>query len=115
MLQALIKKGKVFAEDVPKPNVSPGSVLIRVVYSCISAGTEIAGIQASESTSLIRKAMQQPEKVEKAWNMLKSEGLSRTFAKIRSVSTSDNKGQETAKPTGYSLSGIVLAIGEGID
>lgn len=114
MLQALIKKGKVFAEDVPKPNVSSGSVLIKVVYSCISAGTEVVGMQASEGTSLIRKAMQQPDKVEKAWNMLKSDGLYRTFAKIRSVSTSDKKGQETAKPTGYSLSGIVLAVGEGV-
>ncbi|MBW2662117.1 MAG: bi-domain-containing oxidoreductase [Deltaproteobacteria bacterium] len=114
MLQALIKKGKVFAEDVPKPNVSPGSVLIKVVYSCISAGTEVAGMQAAKETSLIRKAMQRPEKVEKAWNMLKSDGFSKTFAKIRSVSTSDKKGQDTAKPTGYSLSGIVLAVGEGV-
>ena len=114
MLQALIKKGKVFAEDVPMPNVSPGSVLIRVVYSCISAGTEVVSMQASEGTSLIRKAMQQPDRVEKAWNMLKSDGLFKTFAKIRSVSTSDKKGQETAKPTGYSLSGIVLAVGEGV-
>lgn len=114
MLQALIKKGKIFAEDVPRPNVSPGSVLIKVVYSCISAGTEVVSMQASEGTSLIRKAMQQPEKVEKAWNMLKSDGFSKTFAKIRSVSTSDKKGQEIAKPTGYSLSGIVLALGEGV-
>ncbi len=114
MLQALIKKGKVFAEDVPKPNVSPGSVLIKVIYSCISAGTEVAGMQAAKETSLIRKAMQQPDKVEKAWNMLKSDGLSKTFAKIKSISTSGNKGQETAKPTGYSLSGIVLAVGEGV-
>jgi NADPH:quinone reductase and related Zn-dependent oxidoreductases len=114
MLQALIKNGKIFAEDVPKPNVSSGSVLIKVVYSCISAGTEVAGMQAAKETSLIRKAMQQPEKVEKAWNMLKSDGLFKTFAKIRSVSTTDKNGQETAKPTGYSLSGIVLAVGEGV-
>lgn len=114
MLQALIKNGRVFAEDVPKPNVSSGSVLIKVVYSCISAGTEVVSMQASEGISLIRKAMQQPEKVEKAWNMLKSDGFSKTFDKIRSISTSDKKGQGTAKPTGYSLSGIVLAVGEGI-
>ena len=114
MLQVLFKKGKVFAEDVPSPNVSKGSVLIKVVYSCISAGTEIAGMEAGKSTSLTRRAMKQPEKVEKAWNMLKSDGLSKTFAKIRSVSDSEKKEQETAKPTGYSLAGIVLAVGEGV-
>lgn len=114
MLQALIKKGRVFASEVPKPNISKGSVLIKVVYSCISSGTEVASLKGGKSTSLIRKAMQQPEKVEKAWNMLKSDGLSKTFDKIKSVSASEKKGQETAKPTGYSLSGIVLAVGEGV-
>jgi len=114
MLQAIIKKGKVFAEDVPRPNVSQGSVLIKVVYSCISAGTEVASIHTGKRMSLIRKAMKQPEKIEKAWNMLKSDGLSKTFAKISGVSSSNKERQESAKPTGYSLAGIVLAVGEGV-
>ena len=50
-------------------------------------------MQASEGTSLIRKAVQQPDKVEKAWNMLKSDGLFKTIAKIMSVSTIDKNGQ----------------------
>ena len=41
MIQALIKKGRVLPEEVPAPVVSPGSVFIKVVNSCISAGTEL--------------------------------------------------------------------------
>ena len=44
MIQALIKKGQVMAQIVPDPKVSDGSVLIKAVNSCISAGTEISEI-----------------------------------------------------------------------
>jgi predicted dehydrogenase/threonine dehydrogenase-like Zn-dependent dehydrogenase len=71
-------------------------------------------LQYSVKMPLIRQAMKQPEKVEKAWSMLKSDGLSKTFSKIRSALASEKKGQETPKPTGYSLAGIVLALGEGV-
>ena len=83
MLQALIKRGHVFVEDVPNPNVSSGAILIKVMYSCISAGTEIMAMQSSVKVPLIRQAMRQPEKVEKAWKMFKSEGVAETIAKIR--------------------------------
>ena len=66
MQQALIKNGKIQSVEVPNPSVSPGSVLIKTVYSCISAGTEGAGIVASKPKSLIKAALEQPEKVEKA-------------------------------------------------
>ena len=39
MLQAIVKKGRVIAENVPAPNVSKEGLLIKVVNSCISAGT----------------------------------------------------------------------------
>jgi predicted dehydrogenase/threonine dehydrogenase-like Zn-dependent dehydrogenase len=114
MLQALIKDGRVLAKEVPSPVVSKGSVLIRVIYSCISAGTEISGVQASEKTPLIRKAMKQPEKVEKAWDMYKSEGFMKTVAKVKTFSETEKKNAGAIRPTGYSLSGVVLATGEGI-
>jgi len=107
MLQALIRKGRVLAEEVPAPVVSPGSVLIRVVCSCISAGTEVSSVQDS-GMPLIKRAMQQPEKVVKALKMLMSQGPAQAFAKAR--------GDEgIGKPTGYSLAGIVAAAGEGVN
>ncbi len=106
MLQATIKKGKVLPEQVPAPNVSEGAVLIKVVNSCISAGTELSAVSSS-SQSLIRKALEQPEKVKKMLNMARSEGISSVIAKI--------KGKlEESKPIGYSLSGIVIGTGKGV-
>ena len=106
MIQAIVKKGKVIGEDVPLPSVSEGSALIKVMYSCISAGTEVSIVHASEK-SLIKKAFEQPAKVKRALKMIETEGISRTIEKI--------KGKlESGSVIGYSLSGIVLAIGNGI-
>jgi predicted dehydrogenase/threonine dehydrogenase-like Zn-dependent dehydrogenase len=106
MIQAIVKKGKVIGEDVPLPSVSEGSALIKVMYSCISAGTEVSIVHASEK-SVIKKAFEQPAKVKKALRMIETEGISRTIEKIRGK-------LESGSVIGYSLSGIVLAIGNGI-
>ena len=37
MKQAIVRKGTVIGEEIPAPLVSKGSVLIKVVNSCISA------------------------------------------------------------------------------
>jgi hypothetical protein len=42
MIQAIVRKGKVIGENIPAPVLSDGDMLIKVVNSCISAGTEIA-------------------------------------------------------------------------
>lgn len=106
MLQALIRKGRVEPREVPAPNVTPGCVLIKVVHSCISAGTELSGVQAS-GRSLVRQALEQPQKVAKALNMIRAEGLRPALARIRGK-------LEAGSPTGYSAAGVVLAVGEGV-
>jgi predicted dehydrogenase/threonine dehydrogenase-like Zn-dependent dehydrogenase len=106
MIQAIVKKGRVFPEKVPAPVVSSGSVLIKVVNSCISAGTELSGVTGS-GKSLIKRALEQPENVKKVINMVKSEGIARAYAKIQGK-------LDAGSPTGYSISGIALAAGEGI-
>jgi predicted dehydrogenase/Zn-dependent alcohol dehydrogenase len=106
MLQAVIKKGKVIGEQIPAPKVSKGSLLIKVVNSCISAGTEINGVQGS-GKSLIKRAMEQPQNVAKALDMARSEGIAKAYARVKGKLDSGN-------PTGYSISGVVIAVGEGI-
>lgn len=106
MLQALIKKGRVFGEEVPAPIVSDGSVLIKVVYSCISAGTELSGVQGS-GKSIIRRALEQPGHVKKVIDMAISDGIVQAYAKVRDK-------LESSTPTGYSISGIVIAVGSGV-
>lgn len=106
MLQVVVKKGKIFNETVPSPNVSKGSVLIKVLYSCISAGTEIATVNAS-GKNLIKKALEQPQNIKKAINFAKSEGIASALTKIQAS-------QSVSTPLGYSLAGEVVAIGEGV-
>ena len=107
MIQAIVKKGKVLGEEIPAPVVSKGSVLIKVIHSCISAGTEMSSVNRS-GKSLIKIALEQPTQVKEAFNMVKAKGLSKTFAKIRGV-------VDSGKPIGYSLSGMVLAVGSGVN
>jgi predicted dehydrogenase/threonine dehydrogenase-like Zn-dependent dehydrogenase len=106
VIQVLLKEGQTVVEEVPAPQVEPGTVLVRVKYSCISTGTEMAGIRSS-GVPLWKRAMKQPEKVKKVLEMVAAQGLTRTTAVVRGKLTS-------AVPIGYSASGTVLATGEGI-
>jgi predicted dehydrogenase/threonine dehydrogenase-like Zn-dependent dehydrogenase len=106
MIQAILRKGRVIGEDVPLPFVSEGAALIKVLYSCISVGTETASVQASDK-SLIKRALEQPENVKKVLNMARSVGISKTFERVR-------KRWEMGSVLGYSLSGVILAIGNGV-
>jgi len=106
MIQAILKKGKVLPESVPTPSVSKGSLLIKVVNSCISAGTELSGVSESKK-SIIQKALDQPEKIQKVLNIVKTEGIISAFQKV--------KGKlDSGRATGYSISGVVIGIGDGV-
>ncbi|MFD0863131.1 bi-domain-containing oxidoreductase [Sungkyunkwania multivorans] len=106
MLQAIIKKGKVVAEEVPSPILSVGEVLISVSYSCISAGTELKSVGNSGENLLVR-ALKQPENLKKVIDLAKSQGISRAFSKVQQK-------VKYGTPTGYSNAGIVIAVGEGV-
>ncbi len=103
--QVLVKKGQVMVSEVPAPVVSDNGVLVKVLYSCISAGTEITGVQES-GKSLVKKAMEQPEKVKKALNIFKKEGINSILTKVNEM--------ESPKPTGYSAAGIIMGLGKNV-
>jgi len=107
MIQAIVKKGKVIKGEVLTPNVSDGAVLIKVINSCISPGTEISGIELS-SKSLIKKAMEQPDKILKAMNWIFNDGIDSAVKKYKSET-------EIGNPTGYSLSGIIVGLGKNVN
>ena len=106
MLQAIIKKGKVMAEEVPSPILSAGEVLIAVSYSCISAGTELKSV-GNSGENLLMRAIKQPENLKKVIALAKSQGIARAFSKVQQK-------VKYGTPTGYSNSGIVIAVGEGV-
>ncbi|MFH2138090.1 MAG: bi-domain-containing oxidoreductase [Candidatus Omnitrophota bacterium] len=109
MKQILIKKGKIYAEDVPVPTVSKDSVLVEVEYSCISAGTELSNIYNSKQT-IMEAAIKQPKKIEKAIDTLKNEGFLKTIRKINNF----QKNSEQVQQLGYSAAGRVIEVGENI-
>jgi len=106
MIQAILRKGRVIGENVPLPSVSEGAALIKVLHSCISVGTETASVQASNK-SLIKRALEQPENVKKVLQMARSASIFETFEKVK-------KKWETGSVLGYSLSGVILALGNGL-
>lgn len=103
MKQILIKKGKAIVDEIPAPTVSPGNVLVKVAYSCISAGTEMTGIKSSGQT-IIQRALRQPQNIKKGLNMIKQKGILKTKNILQST-------LESGSPTGYSAAGTVVEVG----
>lgn len=106
MRQVLIKQGIAGIEDVPAPLVEPGTLIVAVVNSCISIGTELSGIKTS-SLPLWKRALKDPGKIKKGLDMVIQHGLSHTKNVLEGTFNTGN-------PSGYSASGIVLEVGEGI-
>jgi len=106
MRQVVVRKGKGVLLEVPEPAVSAGRILIKVMYSCISTGTEMAGL-GNSGESVIRKALRQRKKVKKLFESIATVGLEETLKLVQSKL----KGYS---PCGYSISGVVVGIGEGV-
>jgi len=106
MKQILIQQGKVLLEDVPTPQIKPGTVLVQVDHSCISIGTEMSGIRAS-GLPLWRRALTKPQNVKKVLQMVVAQGVSKTKILVEGT-------LGAGQPTGYSAAGVVLAVGEGV-
>ncbi|MCX5713461.1 MAG: zinc-binding alcohol dehydrogenase [Candidatus Omnitrophica bacterium] len=106
MIQLILKKGKISKEDVPLPKVARGTILVKVMYSCISTGTEIAALKATGG-SLFRMALEQPGNIAKGLQLIKEKGI---FSVAKNIKEKISDGS----PVGYSVSGIVLDTGESV-
>lgn len=106
MKQILLKKGNIYTADVARPVTEKDMVLVKTAFSCISAGTEMSGVESSGS-SLIKLAMEHPEYVTLGLNMLKERGIKDTWDTIQGK-------YELGSPMGYSASGVVVESGTDI-
>ena len=102
----MVKKGSVVVKDVPAPACGSKEILVHVAYSCISIGTEMAGVNAS-GLPLYRRALKQPENVMRVLEMVKDQGFKRTMDRVRGKLAAGT-------PTGYSASGKVVAVGNEV-
>ncbi|MCL4079348.1 bi-domain-containing oxidoreductase [Coriobacteriia bacterium Es71-Z0120] len=106
MKQVLVKQGQVLVEEVPAPKAEPGTVVVAIDHSCISAGTELSGMQAS-AVPLWKRALRNPDKVLTVLKMVTTEGVGRTKAVVEGRLASGD-------PTGYSVAGTVMEVGAGV-
>lgn len=101
------KTGAIRLEDVNVPALKSGGVLVKSLYSVISAGTE--GMKVKEGKmSYLEKAQARPDQVKKVLQTVQQQGLVATYNKVM------NK-LDSLTPLGYSLSGIVTAVGTGAE
>ena len=107
MKQVMISQGTATISNVPSPTVEPGTVLVQVDHSCISAGTELSGVKSS-GEPIWKKALQQPHRIKKVADLARSQGIRATQ---RMVERKTNR----MTPTGYSIAGTVVKIGPGIE
>lgn len=106
MKQVFIRQGQAAIDEVPVPQVEPGTVLVRVQNSCISTGTEMSGVRSTADPLWVR-AIKDPSKILKAARMVSSKGLAHTRSVV--------EGQTLiGTPTGYSAAGYVVAVGEDV-
>ena len=107
MKQVLLKKGTVYTPEIAEPMIQHDMVLVQTVCSCISAGTEMAGVQKAAQnakTPLLQRALSDPELMKKGLKMLRERGLKNTYEAA-------NKTHEIGTAMGYTASGIVIASG----
>lgn len=103
----MVRGGSVLVEQVPTPHVSAKNVLVRVVHSCISIGTEMAGVKMS-GLPLYRRALKQPHHAKRVLELMRDQGIRRTWDRVR--------GQLAAGlPTGYSAAGEVVEVGAQVE
>jgi prepilin-type processing-associated H-X9-DG protein len=107
MKQVLLMSSGLEVRDVPAPQVEPGTVLVHTAASCISVGTELSGVKAS-NLPLWKRALRRPDQVRHVIEMVRNQGFARTQEIVRWQLTQ-------ARPMGYSLAGIVVGVGAGID
>lgn len=107
MKQVLIKSGSAHVAQIPAPEVGSGNILVQVQYSCISAGTEMAGLKMS-GLPLYQRALKQPENVKRVVEMVRDQGVRRTMNRVSGKLASGT-------PTGYSAAGIVIQIGDSVN
>ena len=103
MKQVLLKKGTVYTAEIADPMIQDDMVLVQTVYSCISAGTEITGVQNS-GTPILQRAISNPELMQKGLHMLKERGFKDTLNVVKGK-------YEVGTAMGYTASGIVLESG----
>jgi predicted dehydrogenase/threonine dehydrogenase-like Zn-dependent dehydrogenase len=101
-----LKTGITEVAEVPVPNISSGSLLIKTSKTLVSSGTERMLVEFGKA-GWIKKASQQPDKVKMVFDKISTDGLKPTLDAVF------NK-LDQPLPLGYCNVGIVSELGSGV-
>jgi len=101
-----LRTGETIIADVPIPAPMPGTALVRISASLVSAGTERMVAKFAEK-SLVGKARSRPDLVKQALDKARREGLLSTLSSTLNL-------LDQPMPLGYSSAGTIVSLGEGI-
>jgi predicted dehydrogenase/threonine dehydrogenase-like Zn-dependent dehydrogenase len=101
-----INNGETVVADVPIPQLQPGMALVRNQVSLVSAGTERMLVEFA-GKSLLGKALSRPDLVRQIADKARREGL------LSTMEAAFNR-LDQPMPLGYSSSGIIEAIADGV-
>ncbi len=101
------KTGELTVLDAPVPACRPGGVLVRSWHSLISTGTEVMKVSEA-SMSLVGKARARPDQVRKVLDSVAQQGVRAAYAKAMNR-------LDSYTPLGYSLCGVVIECGDGVE
>lgn len=100
------RNGEIEIAEVPVPRALPGCVLVRISASLVSAGTERASSEFA-AKNLLQKARSRPDLLRDVFNKIQRDGI------LSAVSAVRNR-LDQPLALGYSSSGTVMEVGEGI-
>src|SRR5690554_1668902 len=101
-----LSNGEITVQEMPSPILGKGMVMVKNHFSLISAGTE-GNTASTARKSLIGKAKERPQQVKQVVDVLLQQGPVQTYRAV-------TKKLEAYSPMGYSTSGEVIAVGEGV-
>ena len=108
MKQILLRGGKATVEEVPAPRSEPGQILVQVVWSCVSPGTELVSAAATSPASIVERFRRNPSVVRKAYTVLQERGL-------RNFGAMAHERLTYSISAGYSCAGIVLEVPPSVE
>lgn len=94
------RTGEIQIDELPAPKLRPGHVLVRNVYSLISAGTERTSVEIAQA-SILQKARLRPDLVRQVLDNVQRDGLLATYKKVQDR-------LDNFKELGYSSAGVVI-------
>lgn len=101
-----LKTGGIEVVEVPDPQIEPGRVIVRVVASVISAGTESHQV-AGAAKGIVERVLEKPQLIRKGLQTLGERGVSGLRQQIATK-------YEGYSALGYSCAGRVVALGPDV-